>query len=37
MGVTHGLALWWQAHPTVPLREIVQAATDLLVPGLERV
>jgi AcrR family transcriptional regulator len=36
MGVTHGLALWWQAHPAVPRREIVDAATELLVPGLER-
>jgi AcrR family transcriptional regulator len=36
MGVTHGLALWWQAHPDVPRCEIVRAATDLLVPGLAR-
>jgi AcrR family transcriptional regulator len=36
MGVTHGLALWWQANPHVPRREIVRAATDLLVPGLAR-
>ncbi|MGI8558446.1 MAG: TetR/AcrR family transcriptional regulator [Solirubrobacteraceae bacterium] len=36
MGVTHGLALWWQAHPDVPREEIVRAATDLLVPGFER-
>jgi AcrR family transcriptional regulator len=36
MGVTHGLALWWQAHPEVPRRDIVRAATDLLAPGLER-
>ncbi|MGI8921032.1 MAG: TetR/AcrR family transcriptional regulator [Solirubrobacteraceae bacterium] len=36
MGVTHGLALWWQGHPDVPRREIVRAATDLLVPGLAR-
>jgi AcrR family transcriptional regulator len=35
IGVTHGLALWWQAHPDVPRRDIVRAATDLLVPGLE--
>jgi AcrR family transcriptional regulator len=36
MGVTHGLALWWQANPHVPRSEIVRAATDLLVPGLAR-
>lgn len=36
MGVTHGLALWWQAHPEVPRAEVVRAATDLLAPGLER-
>ncbi len=36
MGVTHGLALWWQAHPDVPRQEIVRAATDLLIPGFER-
>jgi len=36
MGVTHGLALWWQAHPDVPRSEVVQAATDLLVPAYER-
>ena len=36
MGVTHGLALWWQAHPDVPRHEIVRASTDLLAPGLKR-
>lgn len=36
MGVTHGLALWWQTHPSVPRREIVRAATDLIAPGLKR-
>jgi hypothetical protein len=36
MGVTHGLALWWQAHPDVPMCEIVHSATDLVVPGLVR-
>lgn len=36
MGVTHGLALWWQSHPDVPREEIVRAAADLLVPGFER-
>lgn len=36
MGVTHGLALWWQAHPDVPRSEIVRASTDLLVPAFKR-
>lgn len=34
MGVTHGLALWWQGHPEVSREEVVRAATELLVPGL---
>lgn len=36
MGVTHGLALWWQANPDVPRSEVVRAASDLLVPAFER-
>jgi AcrR family transcriptional regulator len=35
MSVTHGLALWWLRHPEVPRAEVVQAAIDLLVPGIE--
>jgi AcrR family transcriptional regulator len=34
MGVTHGLALWWQDRPEVRRDEVVRAATELLGPGL---